>query len=165
MAGSSLSVRMSGTGARRLRSRTPPTMRRSTSSPARREECCICWDNIGSDKQWKCLQCNVAAHVRCMSMRNGSIHLPNGCPQCRVTMRQLIAQVKRPGPASKGIVCYACRGIIEEGRLCQRCAAPRYYCQAHWHIECVDDQLRHHIGHRCPACNQNAYQALCVRRS
>jgi hypothetical protein len=157
LAGWPKAVRMIGTSGRRLRSRTPPAMRRGRAAGG--GECCICLDDIGSDERWTCLRCNVVAHVRCMPTEHGHIHLPGGCPQCSVTMNQLVAEAEQPRPASKGIVCYECKHIIEEGTMCRTCPAPRHYCQAHWHIECS-----RHYGRRCPACNNHAYRALCIRR-
>ena len=140
---------------RRLRSRTPPAMRCGDAGSG---ECVICLEDIGLTEKWRCLQCNVVAHVDCMPRNTlGHIHLGNGCPVCRVTMAQLLTEAKRPCTASKGLVCYVCLKHIQDGRECMKCPAPRHYCQAHWHAECITNG-------RCPACGNNAYQALCTRR-
>ena len=160
-------VRMIGRSDKRLRSRTPPVNRHGNSHGG--EACCICLEDIGSvgrhgEQPWTCIQCSVVAHVRCMpTNREGQIHLNNGCPGCRVTMTQLIAQVQRPRPASKGIICYACKYIVEEGTPCRSCPAPRHYCQAHWHVDCTPTPEASWTS--CPACHLNAFQALRVRRS
>ena len=138
---------------RRLRSRTP-----CRCSDAGGGECAICLEDIGFREKWRCLQCNVVAHVNCMP-RNalGHIHLGNGCPGCRVTMTQLLTEAQRPCTAPKGLVCYVCLRHIQDGRKCMKCPAPRHYCQAHWQAECITNG-------RCPACGNNAYQALIIRR-
>ena len=153
-------VRMIGRG-QRLRSRSP----RASSNSHGGKECSICLAEItGSQEPWTCLQCSFVAHVECMPTRQGHIHLSNGCPGCRVTMTQLLAEAQRLRPASKGIVCYACAYIIEEGTPCRTCPAPRHYCQAHWHTECRTWNIWSNMG-SCPACHLNTYEALCKRRS
>ena len=140
---------------RRLRSRTPLATR---SGDAGSGECVICLEDIALREKWRCIHCNVAAHVDCMPRNSlGHIHLGNGCPQCRVTMTQLLIEAQRPCTAPKGLVCYVCLRHIQDGRECMKCPAPRHYCQAHWHAECITNG-------RCPACGNNAYQALCTRR-
>ena len=160
-------VMMIGSG-KRLRSRSPPASRRGNSHGGK--ECSICLGEIlGSEEPWTCLQCSFVAHVTCMPTRHGHIHLSHGCPGCRVTMTQLVAEARRPRPASKGIVCYACKYIIEEGTPCRTCPAPRHYCQAHWHTDCTlhYDRASNSFSDMvsCPACLLNPYQALCIRRS
>jgi hypothetical protein len=144
-------------GNRLRRSRTPPAMRRPRTLAS---ACCLCLDEMQqADDVWSCLQCNVVAHVSCMpTNRHGRIHLPNGCPQCRVTMTQLLRIADTPLPATKGLLCFACRYVIDEGTLCRRCPAPRHYCQAHWH---ADAACR---AGRCPGCGKNSFEALCMRR-
>jgi hypothetical protein len=149
----------------RLRSRTPPASRRGNSHGGK--ECSICLVEItGSAEPWTCLQCSFVAHVRCMPTRNGHIHLSNGCPGCRVSMTQLVAEAERPRTAAKGIVCYVCKYNIEEGTPCRTCPAPRHYCQAHWHTDCTLHYDRPLSAVRsCPGCSLTSYQALKVRRS
>ena len=152
---------------RRLRSRTPLALRRGDAGGG---ECVICLKVIGPIEKWRCLQCNVVAHVACMPRNtHGHIHLENGCPGRRLTMTQLLIEAQRPCTAATVLVCFVWLRRIQAGRECMKCPAPRHYCQAHWHTECTPHYDRASntwsaMG-SCPACELNPYAALCKRRS
>ena len=140
----------------RLRSRTPPARR--CAARVRSGDCCICLEPLGNREVWRCLLCSVNAHVDCMPRNErGRIHLPNGCPQCRMRLVHAIAVCKTPIPAPRGTVCIVCRQLVNVDAPVHRCAQPRYGCIAHWHPTCS-------TAPKCPGCHLTVAEALGRRR-
>ena len=139
--------RMSSSSGPRLRSRSPRV---------HTGRCAICLEDLDRGTPWVCLQCDIVAHLRCMPLdANGVVHLPNGCPQCRCTMAQILTKAAEPVRTPYGAMCRVCCTPIS-GSLMNRCAAPNKYCMAVWHP--------HHNVQRCPGCRLSLFAALRKRR-
>ena len=137
----------------RLRSRTPPRARS-------RVQCCICFEDVEPEDRWLCFVCPVYIHKACEDTRR-STSTRRGCIQCGRTKSDVVAEHKL-FPATRGIMCYICSEVINEGELCDMCAGGRGFCQAHWHPKCMWPQFHQDRPEeyelkmpRCPACGLN----------
>jgi hypothetical protein len=149
-------------GSYRLRSRTPPHARS-------RVQCCICFEDVEPEDRWVCFVCPVYIHKACEDTRRNGSTL-RGCLQCGRTKSDVVAEQKL-FPATRGIMCYICSEVINEGELCDMCAGGRGFCQAHWHPKCMWPQFHQDRPeeyepkmHRCPACGLSKWRALDKRR-